>query len=111
MSKMGLFINYDMCDGCHSCEMACAQEKKLPVGQWGIRIMQDGPRKNLNGQWEYTFLPMPTKLCDLCAERTAAGKLPTCVHHCQTACMAYGSVEELQPMLEQHPRSVVYAVD
>ncbi|MEG0374283.1 MAG: 4Fe-4S dicluster domain-containing protein [Raoultibacter sp.] len=38
---------------------------------------------------------MPTRLCDLCAERTAAGKLPTCVHHCQAGVMVYGPIEEL----------------
>jgi Fe-S-cluster-containing dehydrogenase component len=111
MNKMGLYINYDMCDGCHSCEMACAQEHKLPVGQWGIRIMQDGPRKNTKGKWEYTFLPLPTELCNLCTARTAQGKLPACVHHCQTKCMEFDTVENLQKLLETTSRSVVYAVD
>lgn len=111
MGKMGLFINYDMCMGCHSCEMACAQEHRLPAGQWGIRIMQDGPRKNRNGKWEYTFLPLPTELCDFCRGRVGMGKLPACVHHCQTQAMAYDTIGNLQPLLEQKPRSVVFAVN
>lgn len=111
MSKMGLFINYDMCFGCHTCEMACSQEKKLPAGEFGIRIAQYGPHLNINGEWEYTYLPIPTKLCDLCEERTAAGKLPTCVHHCEAACMEYGPVDELGKLLEEQPRSVVFAVN
>lgn len=110
MSKMGLFIDYDMCMGCHSCEMACSQEHKLSVGQWGIRVMQDGPRKNLKGKWEYTFLPLPTELCDLCGSRTSMGKLPSCVHHCQTQVMRYDTIENLQPLLEEKPRSVVFSV-
>lgn len=110
MSRMGLFINYDMCMGCHSCEMACSQEHRLPAGQMGIRLMQDGPRKNIKGKWEYTFLPLPTELCDLCEERTAFGKLPSCVHHCQTQCMVYGTIEDLHLLQEDKPRSVVFAV-
>lgn len=111
MSKMGLFINYDMCFGCHSCEMACSQEKKLPAGEFGIKIAQYGPHKNINGEWEYTYLPIPTKLCDLCADRVEKGKLPTCVHHCEAACMEYGPIEELNKLLEEQPRSVVFAVN
>ena len=38
---------------------------------------------------------MPTHLCDLCAARVEAGKLPTCVHHCQAGVMVYGTLEEL----------------
>ena len=38
---------------------------------------------------------MPTSLCDLCAERTAIGKPPSCVHHCPAHCMYFGTVEEL----------------
>ena len=43
MSKRGLFINYDICFGCHACEMACSQEKQLPAGEFGIKIAQYGP--------------------------------------------------------------------
>ena len=111
MSKMGLFINYDICFGCHACEMACSQEKKLPAGEFGIKIAQYGPHKNINGDWEYTYLPIPTKLCDLCAERTEIGKLPSCVHHCEAACMEYGEMEELSKRLVEQPRSVVFSLD
>ena len=68
----------------------------------------DGPRKFPNGKFEYTYLPVMTSLCDLCADRTAAGKLPTCVHHCQAACMKYGTVEELAERAKGMPRSWIY---
>ena len=45
--------------------------------------------------YQYEFLPVRTALCDLCADRVAKGKEPTCVKHCQAGCMHYGSVEEL----------------
>lgn len=110
MSKMGLFINYEMCFGCRSCVMACIQEKKLPVGERGIELYEYGPHKNVNDEWEYTFLPVPTKLCDLCGGRTAAGKAPACVHHCQAACMEYGPVEELAKKAAETPRSTVFSL-
>ncbi len=110
MSKQGLFINYDMCFGCHACEMACSQDKKLPAGEFGIKIAQYGPHKNIEGTWEYTYLPIPTLLCDLCEERTAAGKLPACVHHCEAACMEWGDLEELTAKAAAAPRSVVFSL-
>lgn len=91
----GLLIDYEYCSGCHACEVACKKEHDMPRGDFGIKILQDGPRLNSNGRWEYEHLPVPTSLCDLCEERVNAGKLPTCVHHCQAGVMVYGSLEEL----------------
>ena len=82
MSKMGLFINYDICFGCHACEMACSQEKKLPAGEFGIKIAQYGPHKNINGDWEYTYLPIPTKLCDRAPSAPRSASFPAA---CTTA--------------------------
>lgn len=110
MGKKGLFINYDMCFGCHSCEMACSQEKKLAAGDFGIKIEQYGPHKNPDGTWEYRYLPVPTLVCDLCADRVAMGKLPACVHHCQAECMEYGEIEELARLAAEKPRSVVFSL-
>ena len=104
----GLFINYEYCTGCHTCEVACKKALKLPEGQWGIKLMQDGPRKNRNGDWDYTYLPPPTLLCNLCAERVSEGRLPSCVHHCQSGIMEFGPLEELVKMQERWPRSVVF---
>ncbi len=110
MSKKGLFINYEMCFGCHSCEMACSQEHKLPAGEFGIKLTQYGPHKNVKGDWEYTFVPVPTQLCDLCGSRTATGKLPACVHHCESECMEYGDIAELAKLLEEQPKSVLFSL-
>ncbi len=93
--EYGLFIDYEFCSGCHACEVACKKEHDMPKGDFGIKILQDGPRKNSNGTYEYNYIPVPTSLCDLCAARVAAGKLPTCVHHCQAKVMVYGPIEEL----------------
>ena len=110
MENYGLFINYEYCTGCHSCEVACKKYLGLPKGQFGIHVLQDGPRQDVNGKWEYTYLPYPTHLCDLCAERVEEGRLPTCVHHCQAGVMEFGPYDELVALLPKYPKSVIFAV-
>lgn len=106
----GLLIKYDYCTGCHSCEIACRNVLNLPNGQFGIRLLQDGPRMDLNDKWEYTYIPYPTHLCDMCADRVDAGRLPSCVHHCQSGCMEFGPIEELSKMQDECVNSVVFHV-
>lgn len=105
----GILINYEYCTGCHSCEVACKKVHDLPKGQWGIKLMQDGPRQKQDGSWEFTYLPLPTSLCDLCAERVSEGRLPSCVHHCQAGVMRYGEIGELSELQKEVPRSAVFA--
>ncbi|MGV8084429.1 MAG: 4Fe-4S binding protein [Coriobacteriia bacterium] len=107
--KYGLLIDYDWCTGCHSCETACKVELGLETGVYGIKLFADGPRKLPSGKWEYTYVPVPMSLCNLCEDRTAMGKLPTCVHHCQSACMTYGPLDELAKAAADKPRSVIFA--
>ena len=100
MERYGLFVNYDYCCGCHTCEVACQKEHGLAVGEFGVKVAQVGPFKvGETKQVVYDCFPVLTNLCDLCAERTGAGKLPTCVHHCQTGCLKYGPVEELAQLM------------
>ena len=42
-------------------------------------------------------------------DRVAAGKEPTCVHHCQAFCMRFGRVEELAAELAGKPKQVLWA--
>lgn len=79
--EYGMLINYGLCTGCDTCEIACLKEKQLPKDEWGIRVNQIGPKK-LGGQWEWDYVPVPSRLCDLCAERRAEGKLASCQMHC-----------------------------
>ena len=93
--EYGLLIDYEYCSGCHACEVACKKEHEMPKGDFGIKILKDGPRQSSDGVWEFDYIPVPTHLCDLCAARVDAGKLPTCVHQCQAGVMVYGTLEEL----------------
>lgn len=96
MKQYGLLIDNEYCTGCHSCEVACKNEHNLPLGQWGIKVLELGPWQLMDGKrWEYRYVPVPTSYCDLCATRTAEGQDPTCVHHCLASCMEYGPLDEL----------------
>lgn len=109
-SKFGLLIDYEFCTGCHTCEVACKKEQNLPAGQFGIKVVEDGPRKLNSGKYEWRYIPVPTELCNLCEDRVAAGKLPTCVHHCQASVMTYGPVEELAEKAGSKAKMVLFTV-
>lgn len=104
----GLLIDYEYCTGCQSCEVACKEEHNYPVGKWGIRVLDDGPWEMDEDTFNWNKLPTPTDLCDLCSHRTAAGKEPTCVHHCLANVMYYGTIEELAPKLAQKSKQVLF---
>ena len=108
MSVYALMIDYEFCTGCHSCEVACKKELELPVGQYGIRVLQDGPRELENGKWEYNYLPMPTSLCNLCEDRIAKGKGATCVLHCPSHCMDFGTAEEIAVKVAEKGNRVMF---
>lgn len=108
MPQHGLLIDYDFCTGCHSCEMACKVEKGLPEGQWGIKLTEYGPSEIAPDKWDFFYVPIPTALCDLCADRVEEGRLPACVHHCQALVMEYGPIEELAKKLTEKPKQVLF---
>lgn len=113
MTTYGLLISYGWCSGCQSCEVACKEEHGLPVGKWGIRVLEDGPwsktgSENMGGDFNWNHLPTPTDLCDLCEARVAEGKDPTCVHHCLANCMEFGPVDELAQKLGDEPKQVLF---
>ena len=66
-----------------------------------------GRRGKENFNWNK--IPVPTDLCDLCADRLAQGKDPTCVHHCLADCMSFGTVEEMAAELARKPKQVLWA--
>jgi len=109
MARYGLLIDYYYCTGCHTCEFACSQEHDIPLGQWGIKIAEIGPWQISGDKWEYTYIPVPTELCDLCGKRLAAGKEPSCVLHCQADAMRFGTVEELAKLMEDRSHLVLFA--
>ena len=106
--KNGLLIDYYYCTGCKSCEVACAIEKGIPVGQYGIKVEQIGPWEYEPDKWQLSYIPVPTEQCDLCASRVEAGKQPSCVHNCQADAMRFGTVAELVEMMGDRTRQVLW---
>lgn len=95
MEKYALLIDYKYCTGCHSCEVACRQEKGIEAQEeWGIKLAEFGPER-LDGEWYWNYVPVPSSLCDLCVDRIEAGKKPACAHHCLAKCMEAVTLEDL----------------
>ena len=106
----GLLIDYEYCTNCHSCEVACQMHLDLAPNEWGIKVAEYGPTKNIKGDWEWTFVPVPTDLCDGCADRVGEGRLPNCVHHCQAGVKYYGDIEELSKMASEKTNMVLFTL-
>ena len=95
MEPKALLIDYGFCSGCHSCELACRMEHSLTLEEWGIKLLEDGPRKNRDNSMYWDYVPHITDLCDGCAERTVKGLMPLCVQTCQGKVMYYGTLSEM----------------
>ena len=106
-SEYGLLIDYEYCTGCHTCEVACAQEYNWPVGMRGIKVIEV-EQKLPHGEAYLNFIPFPTELCVLCLTRTKKGLQPACVAQCMAACMKYGRTEDLAKEMSQKPRMVLW---
>ena len=107
MAKKVVMIDYLLCTGCHSCEVSCKLEKNLPTGEYGIKLAEDKPWRIDEDTWEYKWIPVPTQLCDLCEDRAADGKVPSCVLHCCSHCMHYGDLEDLAKQMSELDRKAV----
>ncbi|MBS6975765.1 MULTISPECIES: 4Fe-4S binding protein [Gordonibacter] len=110
MTEYGMLIDYEWCTGCHSCETACQMEHHLPVGQFGIKLNEIGPFEYAPDRWQLSYVPVPTDLCDFCAERQAKGKLPTCQHHCQAQCLEVGPIDELAKKIASKKKLVLFNI-
>ena len=106
--QYGMLIDYSLCTGCKSCEVSCRKEKDLPLDEWGILVNQIGPKK-LGGEWEWDYVPVPSRLCDLCAERLGRNRELVCVHNCLGDCMKFGTIEEMAAELAKKPKQVLWA--
>ena len=106
MTKYGLLFDNYYCSGCQSCEVSCKNEKNLPLGKFGIKVLEMGPFRlddDENGwqHWDWAYIPVPTSFCDVCVDRIERGDQPPCVLHCLAGAIEYGPVEELAKKLEE----------
>ena len=110
MERYGLLFDIDYCVGCNACTVACKQEHGYDEDTWGIKVTEL-VLKNPGDRVQVDYLPYPTILCDLCAERIGGGfdDRPSCVKHCMTQCIEYGPVSQLARKMEEKPRLVLCA--
>lgn len=94
-------VDYKYCSGCHSCEVACKNELGLPVGKFGIRVLENKPQKVGRRSGERVGLGLRARthgtVQPLRAPR-ARRQEAVCVKHCQSFCMSYGTLEEMQQL-------------
>lgn len=70
--KYGLLIDFDRCQGCNACEVACKQENELPVGPQLKQVLTIGPEK-VGGRFIMEYLPL---LCMHCENPPCAAACP-----------------------------------
>ena len=102
--KKGLLVNYRWCTGCYSCELACQTKNDLPAGQYGIKLTEVGPWEYAPKKWQYSYIPVLTDQCNLCADRLAKGKLPSCVQHCQANCLQIIDTDQAAKILKENSK-------
>ena len=75
-----------------------------------IHVLDDGlwPIDEEEGIWNWNHIPVPTDLCDLCADRVSRGREPSCVHHCLAQVMKFGPIDELMEDLDGKPKQVLF---
>ncbi|WP_241156065.1 oxidoreductase [Adlercreutzia sp. ZJ154] len=106
MQKYAMLIDYGYCTGCRSCEISCRKEHGLSLKEWGIAVQEIGPKK-LKGEWEWDYVPVPSRLCDLCEGRRSEGKKPLCELHCLANVINVIPVAEVsEKMLEAGDRKI-----
>jgi len=106
LDSYGLYVNYEWCTGCHTCEDACKQERALEPGQYGIKVVEFSYEKE--GRRIIDNHPILTEHCTFCMDRVRNGDKPSCVQHCQSQCLQFGKVEELIKVLKKNGKGVLW---
>ena len=107
MPFKGFLVDVEYCTGCEACVLACQQEKGFTEKEFGLKVQKLGPFKVAEKDYQYDFIPLFTKWCDLCESRVASGKQPACAQHCQSRSLEYGDIETLSKRIFREKQFVV----
>ncbi len=106
MKKFGMLIDVQYCTGCHTCEVACAQENGLAADQFGIKVTEHVLNQKKGLMIDY--VPYITDMCNFCMARVAEGRKPSCVKHCLAQCMSFGPIDEIVEEAKNAKKPMLY---
>ncbi len=101
MANLGFYFDAENCIACHTCQVACKDVNKLPVGT-NYRTV----RSFCTGQG---FEPRSYNIslsqagCTTCAELRELGEDPACVASCPQRVIEFGDIDELKAKHEGEP--------
>jgi Fe-S-cluster-containing dehydrogenase component len=72
MTQLAIIADLDRCIGCHSCVVACKQERQVPLGLSFIRVAQVGPEGEFPDLNMY-YVPV---ICQQCRRPSCAASCP-----------------------------------
>ena len=102
MARYALVIDYEYCSGCHSCEIACNQEYKRPLGLSGIKVFES--IMEVGGKCHIDYVPVRTDLCTFCTGRIKRGKQPACVQHCLAGCLTVADQQNIMDHVKEEKK-------
>ena len=103
---LAMIIDYKYCTGCFGCELSCRNEKGFSLDEFGIKVVEQKPVK-MEGKWLWNFLPIPSFLCDCCADRVEAGEVPPCQLQCLAKCIEVVPLEDSNKRMAELGNTVV----
>ena len=54
------------------------------------------------------YVPYVTDMCNFCLSRVADGRRPSCVKHCQSQCISFGTIEEVVEEAKNAKKPILY---
>lgn len=99
MSKSTILVNLKRCTGCWTCSLACKQVNHLADDEFWQYVRTQGSGKGIDrpaGVWpdlSMSWLPIYTRKCTMCGQRTAQGAEPFCVYNCPNQALTFGDLD------------------
>ncbi|MGI6218178.1 MAG: hypothetical protein ACOYIK_11280, partial [Coriobacteriales bacterium] len=105
-----IFVDLLRCTGCWTCAMSCMTGNKLKDGEFFVDVRTLGSGEGIDrpaGTWpdlHMSWMPVYSKSCIKCKNRTAEGELPYCVKNCPNKALAYGKEAVAEKMAAARER-------